>query len=62
MKKILAILCSVVVLFTFVACSNGKCDSCGKEGKVKKYTFQGESANLCEDCGAAFDALKDLAE
>lgn len=52
MKKFIAIVCAAVTVFAFAACGSKKCEMCQKDDvKTKKYTVQGKSAYLCEDCG-----------
>lgn len=60
MKKLLALISAVSLLFVLTACS-GKCDICGKEGKVTKVTYMGESANLCSSCESLFNYGMSLA-
>ena len=62
MKKIIAILCAFVIMFAFAACGKKECEVCGKEAKTKKYTYQGESAYLCKDCGSLLDLAKSMAK
>ena len=50
MKKIIAILLVVLLAFAFVSCGKGECEVCGKTASLKKFTYQGESAQLCKDC------------
>lgn len=60
MKKILALLLTVCVLFAFAGCSL-KCEFCSKVKKTSTVTVQGDEANICEDClekyGADIDEL-----
>ena len=58
MKKVLAILCALIVIFSFAACSPSKCEVCNRETDTKKYSIEGKSAYLCEDCGALVDLAK----
>ena len=37
-----------------------ECELCGDEGKTKKYTVEGESSYLCEDCGELVEGLEKL--
>lgn len=60
MKKILAVVLAVIVMFTFAACGSKECEICGKEGKTKKYTVQGKSAYLCETCGGLADLANSM--
>lgn len=61
MKKILAIAAAVLLALSVVSCGDkGKCEGCGETAKLKKYTFQGESAKLCKDCGAIVDLANSL--
>ena len=59
MKKIRIIalvLMVVLAIGLFAGCSStGKCDYCGKEAKLNKVTYMGESAKLCDDCKLLFD-------
>lgn len=62
-RRIIAILCLVVILVTLLtACGKtGKCENCGKTAKLKKFTYEGESAWVCDDCYNQLKALTDLA-
>lgn len=60
MKKFVALIGVIAIALSLCACSPSKCEGCGKEGKTKKYTFQGESGYLCEDCGAIVDYANSL--
>ncbi len=53
MKKIMLILAAALLAMTvFTACSNGKCDECGKDkasmtAEAKQIGLKGE---LCQEC------------
>ena len=56
MKKIMAILAALMMLFAFAACSSHDCEVCGAEGEGdNKVEYQGETAYLCDDCEALFN-------
>lgn len=63
MKKIIALVLVLVLCLSVLAgCGSkiGDCAACGKTNvEVKTATYAGESADLCEDCYALFEALKD---
>ena len=61
MKKFLALLFAIVLVISMAACGSKTCESCGKEGKTKKYTIAGKSAYLCESCGALADLASGFA-
>ena len=56
MKRFLAQVLSIVIIFSLVAC--------GKEGKAEKYCSNcgggiSKSASFCEYCGTAIDIIQD---
>ena len=62
MKKIVALVLVLILCLSVLAgCGKtGTCEMCGKtDVEVKTATYAGESADLCEDCYALFEALKD---
>lgn len=64
MKKMIALVLVLVLCLSVLAgCGSkiGNCEMCGKtDVEVKTATYEGESADLCEDCYALFEALKDF--
>ena len=55
MKKILAVLAMIaMVAMMFAGCAAPKCDGCGAEGETTHVSYEGEEANLCEDCYTLF--------
>ncbi len=66
MKKIIALaLVCVSLAATLAACGGktGDCGICGKENvPVKTVTYEGESADFCNDCYEGAKALIDLAK
>ena len=53
MKKIVAILCAVAIMFTFAACGGKfKCDTCGQEKTGAKHTQElfGQKITMCDTC------------
>ena len=52
LKKLIAVLLLVAVGLTMTACSApSECEGCGAAGeKLKKVTYEGESAWLCSEC------------
>ena len=51
MKKIMAILAALMMLFAFAACSSHDCDDCGKEGEgTNKVEANGETGYFCDNC------------
>ena len=52
MKKILAIASAALVVASMLVACSSKCEVCGKEGKTRKVTVAGESAQCCEECAA----------
>lgn len=65
MKKIIALaLVCVSLAATLAACGGktGTCELCGKENvSVKTLTYEGESADFCNDCYEGAKAIMDLA-
>ncbi len=61
MKKLLVALLVVVALFALVGCGKtGDCELCGKKDvSLEEVEVLGESAYVCEDCAAGFEALED---
>lgn len=55
MKKFIALIGASIVALSLCACNPSECEMCGAEGDTDKYTYEGESAYLCEDCGALVD-------
>ena len=49
MKKFLALVGIVSVLFSFVACSSHECEICGKDAD-NKVEFMGQEGYFCDDC------------
>lgn len=60
MKKIIALIGAIAISLSLCSCAPGECEACGAEGRTKRYTYQGESAYLCENCGAIIDLAKSL--
>ena len=60
MKKFLALIGVAAIALSLCACNPSECEFCGREGSTKKYTFEGESSYLCEDCGAIVDLANEL--
>ncbi|MBR3934268.1 MAG: hypothetical protein IKJ68_10240 [Clostridia bacterium] len=61
MKKIIALVCSVVIMLSFAACGSKECEVCGSTNGTKKYTIQGESGYLCEEHGKLADMASEFA-
>lgn len=61
MKKFLALIGVLAIALSLCACNPSQCELCGQEGSTEKYTYEGESAYLCEDCGALVDLANELA-
>lgn len=64
MKKVLAILLALVMLFALAGCGKtGDCESCGKKDvSLEKVELEGETGYLCEDCAALVEGLGELAD
>lgn len=62
MKKIIAILLVVLLAFAFVSCGKGECEVCGKTASLKKFTYQGQSSELCKDCYALAEMGASMAD
>lgn len=56
LKKIIALLCTLLLLASLTACSSHVCDFCGKTFSGKAYTRTGDII-LCKDCAQARDAF-----
>ena len=53
MKKIVAILCAVAIMFTFAACGGKfKCDICQEEKSGAKHSeeMMGQKITVCDSC------------
>lgn len=51
MKKIMAMIAALMMLFAFAACSSHDCDFCGKKGEGdNKMEGAGETIYVCDDC------------
>ena len=62
MKKLVAIMCLVLVMATMLtACSKFTCDLCGekKSGKKHEEKILGESVVYCDEC---YKELKELGD
>ena len=61
MKKVLAVVCALVLMLALTACSKFECDICGEEktGKQHKRTILGEKVTMCDDCHEAFEKAED---
>lgn len=65
MKKILALIIAISMIFCLAACfGGGECEGCGKTTK-NKIEVEGETGYICNDCcqeqfGMSFKELKDV--
>lgn len=68
MKKAIAIVAlAATFAIAFVSCGKGTCEACGKENvslsTIKdEITGSGETAKVCKDCKAEYDAAVKLAK
>ena len=57
MKKFLAILLAVLMMFCFVismvGCASHNCTICGKSGASHKFSLLGQEIWYCDDCAKA---------
>ena len=63
MKKLISVICLVLVLVTMLAaCSKFTCDVCGekKSGKKHEEKVLGEKVVYCDDCYKQMKELGDL--
>ena len=62
MKKIIAMLMLVTVLFTLVACNMQECDFCGEKKNCETEKYFGEKIYICHDCEEDMEDLGDMFE
>ena len=61
MKKLIAVLCLLVVMASMLTACKFTCDLCGEEktGKQTKGEVMGEEVVYCKECKEDLDQLKD---
>lgn len=65
MKRVISLilvlcLCLSLCLMLVGCGKTGKCEICGKEGKLSKVEIAGESSWVCSDCEEGIEALGNL--
>jgi len=58
-KRLVALVSVFCLLFMLTGCT-GKCEICGKEGKVNTVTVDGVSGKVCDDCKKLVDFANSL--
>ena len=61
MKKIIALLASVLLVASFAACGTKvPCSICGEEKSCKTVDMFGEKVYICSDCESGLNQLANL--
>ena len=60
MKKFVAVLMLLGVMFTLAACKIGECDFCGEKGVCKKGDFLGQEGLYCKECLDNFEEINNM--
>ena len=64
MKKLIALLLVLVMLFAITGCAKkGDCEMCKeKDVELKTVEVDGKEADVCEDCAKIVEGLNELAD